>query len=613
MKVVLNAEKNGIEVEFDNKPNANILNILKENGFRWNNRKKVWYAKNVKERMELVKHLDSKADISKTEEFKNSIYDLWEMTRTDVIKDNVDKDMTVKEIAAKIRKHIKSRFPMCRFSITSDYSSISAEILSSPFEKDSPELEAIAEYVYKYTESYRYCVNYDPYGDYGSSYNFYGVYKSGIIGYKYEKREMTASELNISEIFQIKKNEFEGQEEIRKEREIQEQIEKNKQEQVKIERLRKIAEEKHNLVENNVSRINAVDYYILGIMEPTHNKLSRFKGYLEAINNKNFNTVNCRVTKEVYLTKEMYDIFSNQLLDDWSFIASTGGSRCDDWRINSMIDYEKMSEQERKTVEWYSDNCVAIFCGNKLMFIVDAQGFSYCRYVLIPNENSKTVTDYNVQQVISEEERKSFKKSADVLGDVSAEIIIKHSYGDKWNTEKFDEYKKKIKQWIYDKRFKLNVNVVRAMTNEDFKIAMYRILTETDGIREQFDVANLENGQKITMIYMSDFGGMVVRKVTFKSFTPTTYAQYNNAVKLIVRPERKQNDYEMVLYKEVIIYDGWVDYPENLLWEQLPTSNGMSCKRTRFMSCDTKQYDVIIDYFIGQGIKPIINTYKPIF
>ena len=190
---------------------------------------------------------------------------------------------------------------------------------------------------------------------------------------------------------------------------------------------------------------------------------------------------------------------------------------------------------------------------------------------------------------------------------------MKHSYGYKWNTEKFDEYKEKIKRWIYDKKFKFNVNIVRAITNEDFKVAMYKLLTEVDGIQEQFAMANLENGQKITMIYMSDFGGMVTRKVIFKSFTPTTYAQYDNAVRLVVRPERKRNDYEMVFHKEVIIYNGWVDYPEDLLWEQLSSSNGMSCKRTRFMSCDREQYDVIMDYFAKNGIKPIINTYKPVF
>jgi len=613
IEIILNSEKDGIEIKFDSKPDGAILSALKENGFRWHNQKKVWYAKNTDERMEFVKQLDSEKTTTKAEKVKIAEYDLWEMTRVNSIGNNVDKKLMTKEIAAKVRKHIKDRFPMCRFSVTSDYSSLYAKILSSPFAKDSQELEAIVEYVYRYAESYKYCTDYNPYGDYGSSYNFFGVYKSNIIDYEYEQREMTVSELNMSEIFKAKKEEFERQEKIREEKEFQERLKKNEEARVEAEKQRKIDAENHALVENNISKINTVDYFVLGVIEPNYNKLDCVDDYSEIIKEGKFKTVNCRVTKEVYLTKEMYDIFRNQMMDDWSFIEGTGGSQCDDWRINSMTDYNMMSEQERETVEWYSNECVAIFCEDKLMFIVDAQGYSYCRYVLILDEKSKIVPEYKVQQAISEEERESFRESADVLEDVSVGIIMKHSYGDKWNTEKFDEYKEKIKHWIYDKKFKFNVNIVRAITNEDFKVAMYKLLTEVDGIQEQFAMANLENGQKITMIYMSDFGGMVTRKVVFKSFTPTTYAQYDNAVRLVVRPERKRNDYEMVFHKEVIIYNGWIDYPEDLLWEQLSSSNGMSCKRTRFMSCDREQYDVIMDYFAKNGIKPIINTYKPVF
>lgn len=613
IEIILNSEKNGIEIKFGNKPDVSILNALKENGFRWHNYKKVWYAKNTDERMEFVNQLDSVRVTANAEKVKTVEYDLWEMTRTDSIGNNVDKKLMTKEIAAKVRKHIKDRFPMCRFSVTSDYSSLYARILSSPFEKGSQELEAIVEYVYKYAESFKYCTDYNPYGDYGSSYNFFGVYRSNIVDYEYEKKEMTVSELNISETFKAKKEEFEKQEEIRKEKEFQEQLKRDEEARIEAEKQRKIDAENHALVENNISKINAVDYFILGVLEPNYNKMDRIDDCFEIIEEDKFKTVNCRVTKEVYLTKEMYDIFKNQMMDDWSFIEGTGGSQCDDWRINSMTDYSMMSEQERETVEWYSNDCVAIFCEDKLMFIVDAQGYSYCRYVLIPNENSKIVSEYKVQQAISEEEKELFRENADVLEDVSAEIIIKYSYGNEWNVEKFKEYKEKIKEWIYDKKFKLNTNIVRAITNEDLKSAMYKILSEVDGIQEQFAMANLESGQKITIISMSDFGGIVTQKVIFKSFTPTTYAQYDNAVRLVVRPERKRNDYQMTLYKQVIIYDGWIDYPENLLWEQLPSSNGMSCKRTRFMSCDREQYDVIMDYFVKNGIKPIINTYKPVF
>lgn len=57
MKVNLNKALNGIELIFQEKPATEILTILKENGFRWHRKKKLWYAKVTDERKALVKEL----------------------------------------------------------------------------------------------------------------------------------------------------------------------------------------------------------------------------------------------------------------------------------------------------------------------------------------------------------------------------------------------------------------------------------------------------------------------------------------------------------------------------------------------------------------------------
>ena len=49
-----NEEFNGIEITFDGKPAADIRDALKADGFRWHRQKKVWYAKNTAERLELA-------------------------------------------------------------------------------------------------------------------------------------------------------------------------------------------------------------------------------------------------------------------------------------------------------------------------------------------------------------------------------------------------------------------------------------------------------------------------------------------------------------------------------------------------------------------------------
>ncbi len=52
-----NTEKNGIEITFTEKPDKDTLTTLKANGFKWHSKKKLWYAKNTPERLEIAQTL----------------------------------------------------------------------------------------------------------------------------------------------------------------------------------------------------------------------------------------------------------------------------------------------------------------------------------------------------------------------------------------------------------------------------------------------------------------------------------------------------------------------------------------------------------------------------
>ena len=60
----LNAEHNGIEITFAEKPYEIIRDEMKNLGFRWHNGKKMWYAKQTAERLELAERLANPADLS---------------------------------------------------------------------------------------------------------------------------------------------------------------------------------------------------------------------------------------------------------------------------------------------------------------------------------------------------------------------------------------------------------------------------------------------------------------------------------------------------------------------------------------------------------------------
>ena len=42
----INTAVNGIELSFGEKPPYEVLKELKENGFRWHNKKQIWYGRN---------------------------------------------------------------------------------------------------------------------------------------------------------------------------------------------------------------------------------------------------------------------------------------------------------------------------------------------------------------------------------------------------------------------------------------------------------------------------------------------------------------------------------------------------------------------------------------
>lgn len=59
----INKELNGIELIFEAKPAPEILTAIKAAGFHWHNLKKLWYAKQTPERMELAQKLSGEAPI----------------------------------------------------------------------------------------------------------------------------------------------------------------------------------------------------------------------------------------------------------------------------------------------------------------------------------------------------------------------------------------------------------------------------------------------------------------------------------------------------------------------------------------------------------------------
>ena len=55
-----NIEHKGLELYFDGKPSADILDILKGNGWHWHNTKKCWYVKDTASSRQIANQLVKK-------------------------------------------------------------------------------------------------------------------------------------------------------------------------------------------------------------------------------------------------------------------------------------------------------------------------------------------------------------------------------------------------------------------------------------------------------------------------------------------------------------------------------------------------------------------------
>ncbi|MED1665750.1 LPD29 domain-containing protein [Brevibacillus laterosporus] len=614
----INEELNGIELYFNSKPVQKVIDNLKENGFRWSGFKKCWYTKQSERAFQIARSFANDSEqvaisiekVVKKTKTKNNNISLWDSTQwTDI---EVNREQYTKEMAKEIRTHVRKRFPQCKFSVTSDYNSINFYIVSSPYEKESKYLIAIREYCSKLLNAYNHCYDpADPYTDYAGSYNFYGWVE---IDWQYSQTEVTEEIENNMKDFDINFEEAQKAEEERRHQEFLEWQQQRELEEIEFKKHQQEEQKQTEFIYNSVDVKTLEEneqYFVIGSEFANMNKNNTIDEYKEEVEQGEYSLENVKITKEVHFyNEEALTYFTNMLLHDFDFLSETGGSYTDDNRINSMTDFYNMDEDEKKTVKWNLLG-VAVYFNNKLQFVIDAQGYSYAQYVGLTNNATIEMT-FKYEQVISEEEIIALKEQADQLEGISTNIISNLDIIETWQNESWKEYKEAIKEKFKQCNMKLTKKIIQQLHTEPLKVSMYKLLQEVDGIQEQFKNADIQQGEKLTLFYISDFGAIVTNRITFDSVEPTTYAQYNNAVKLIFKPENKRKLYYNHFYSTLLVYKGWHNLPKAVLHD-VEMCNGYTLTKSKYLSCDKKQYDDILNHFEQQGIKPIVNTYKPTF
>lgn len=316
-------------------------------------------------------------------------------------------------------------------------------------------MTAIYDYCNSLLNNYRHCYSpADPYTDYAGSYNFYGRVS---LDWEYTVTEQTEEIKEDMTLFDSKMEEFKEAEKARKEKELQEYL---KEQEIKNAEYKRRQEEEKKQAENIYSSIvvkqlnEDQEYFVIDAQFANLNKNQTLDQYKDEVAKGDYRLENVKITKEVHFnTEEALNNFSNMLLNDFDFLAETGGSFTEDNRINSMIDYYNMDDLEKNTVKWNLYG-VGVYYGGKLQFILDAQGHSYARYVGLV-DNAKIEKSISHKQAIKEGELEELKYQADVLEDISTSVIEELNIHKTWKKEDWSKYKSLFKEKLKFKSLKL--------------------------------------------------------------------------------------------------------------------------------------------------------------
>ncbi len=550
--------------------------------------------------VEITQNSDNLEDEEEIEILEKSLFEL--LNENNLVKLEIKNKYDRVTIGKNIKKQLSEHFKQYKLKLsvsTKGYSSINIVIKESIFDKNSPCLQNILKYCNKLYDLYNECTRYDPYGDYGSSYLFCGDVS---IDYNYKTIETNVNVLEIEQNFELdmqeqKRIEFENDrirwEQEEKERELQkiesEKIEKIRQEQIQeIEQNVKIVE----LSENEQYYANANFGYGKenSLKELTENS-EREKNEYRKKETKN------KIKKEVYFSTSDYEKFTKLFLYDFSFIKNTGGSCTDDIRINSMIDYNRLTVNEQSTIEWYNTNCVAIYCDNELKLVIDAQGYNYCRYVGIVSGNK-----YNLENIESTEELDNLVLEGEILEDISTNIIIENNLQNNNEWKNSEIYDNLFIEYLENNNKKLTIEIIQQIRSENLKLKLYNIYDKLNSLDYQFKNANLKEGDKITIFKMSSLGGVSASKITINEI------KYNEqTIEIICNFYRKKGLYSVKLNKNdrIVITEGHQELSEDVLYN-VKNENGVTTKSMILFSFDEGIFTRIKEHFNDNNIKMLV-------
>ena len=621
----LNTAKNGVEIRFDSKPAADVLEAIKAAGYRWSRAQRLWWARQTEKTLAVAKQIASEGSAETTANVTaETVPELWERVQwtpghggddchARFVGSNYKRDMSNKEIAATVKKHLSQRFPSTKWSVTTaGYNSVNVYLVSAPYEnakgcenmrewaEKSPELSAIMDYAKKLLQSY----NYDD-SDSMTDYFDVNFYETVNIAYNYQQTEQTEAQAQEIDVFRARIAEEQRKEEEQRAREWEEEQARRAEEAKEYTR----REEANRAIIEKLKAAATVraleeskQYIIPGA--PLARKAADLEEARKAAEENEADISDCIILEEITAPAELLNAWGESALmyDIPELLHGIGGGRTYDSRVGSMVDYHNMDSDERESVKWYTLAAAIYTTDGELWAVVDDEGYSYARYIAVAPWDG---CGERLPLPTEPEQNPEIFDAARQIEDASTEIIESlNLFGSDWETS--EEYKEAMEPHMDT----ITKEIIQAVSIDDLKAWLYRRISERASIREQLTRANIPNGERVTIITAGYFGGVSSSVATWSSWEPVRYAQYDDAAKIIVKPKRKRGLYSMILHRRhnTIIAAGEISLPDSLFWEDATaTTSGVTVRRGRFSAFDPAAMEAVREYLREQNAKIYID------
>lgn len=457
-KINLNQELNGIELSFESKPDKATLDSIKAQGFRWNGRKMVWYAKQTADRLTFAESLGQiktapKAEKPATINLDNlgaDPYENGELAKAirEALKKRGVKGCTVRggwsgytrsaTVTVKAQpedfasvEEFAERFSFSDFgAMVATHGAYTGEHWLYTWDELSEE-EKQTEYnsYIRYEIAHRhgfnnyhreranypqfstaFCEKLDAIYKIANQWNYnhsdimtdyfdVGYYldiniKAGEIE---PRATMTEEERTAYEEEQRKEEE----ERARQAAEWERQREEERAAAEERAKADKIAEEQiyNNIIIEDLEESEQI--YITN-MSGDGGKACNLE---EVKADTHIYNIDCVIDRKVIFSdSDAFTEYANRFMYDYIFLYGKGGTGSEDVRLSEDISIYNLTTEQRETVKFYNCHCVGVYLNSELQFVVDPQGYNYSRYVYLLTDESE---QRNAAEVLKEQEQDS--------------------------------------------------------------------------------------------------------------------------------------------------------------------------------------------------------------